>query len=254
MPVIPSSELASVRDSLRRTSLHDRIVHELGVRIVRAEFAPGDFLPTETVLSQELGVSRNALREAIKVLARKGLVEVRQKVGTRIRSRGDWSLLDREVLEWMTESGHHLHHILDLTEFRLIFEPKASYLAAKRATSEEISAIKEGCEALEKCIGQPFEYMAKVDLLYHRRILEASHNDVLIHLGSLISSLMQMQVVTTTVDEDAFRLGLRHHRTLADAIADRDSERAEAAARVLVTAPYTALANSNDLPADKRLR
>jgi DNA-binding FadR family transcriptional regulator len=254
MPLLPAAELDSVRASLRRANLHDRIVHELGVRIVRGDFPPGDFLPNEWVLAQEIGVSRNALREAIKVLARKGLVEVRQKIGTRIQPRGEWSLLDREVLEWMTESGEHLHQILDLTEVRLIFEPKASYLAARRASAKEIAAIKAGYEDLESCIGKPVDVMAKIDLVFHGRILAASHNDVLIHLGALVSSLMQIQVATTTVDEEAFKVGLRHHRALAEAIAERNAERAEAASRILVLAPYTAMADLNKVAKARRLK
>ena len=109
----------------------------------------------------------------------------------------------------MNSSGQHVQQLLDLTEFRLIFEPKASHLAAKRASSEEIAAIQDAYAALEGCLGKPLHLMPSVDLIFHRRILEASHNEVLIHLGSLISSLMQVQVVTTTVDEDAFRIGLK---------------------------------------------
>jgi DNA-binding FadR family transcriptional regulator len=95
--------------------------------------------------------------------------------------------------------------------------------------------------------------MARVDLAFHRKILEASHNDVLIHLGSLIASLMQIQVIATTVDTAAFKAGLKHHRALADAIAVRDAPRAEAASRELVLAPYTAMADRNNLEEPKRL-
>jgi DNA-binding FadR family transcriptional regulator len=239
---------------MRRANLHDRIVHELGARLVSGDLADLDLLPTESVLAAELGVSRNALREAIKVLARKGLVEVRQKTGTRIRPRREWSLLDREVLEWMNSSGEHLQQLLDLTEFRLIFEPKASYLAAKRASAEEIDSIQEACTALESCLGKPLDRMPSVDQVFHRRILEASHNEVLIHLGSLISSLMQVQVGATTVDQQAFAIGLKHHRALADAITRRNAERAEAASRELVLAPYRAMAERNQLSVEKRLK
>ena len=95
--------------------------------------------------------------------------------------------------------------------------------------------------------------MPSVDLLFHRRILEASHNEVLIHLGSLIASLMQVQVVTTTVDEEAFRIGLKHHRRLAEAIGRRDAAGAEAASRELVLSPYRAMADRNHLEETKRL-
>lgn len=253
MPLIPASELASVRASMRRANLHDRIVHELGARIVSGDLSDRTLLPTESVLAGALGVSRNALREAIKVLARKGLVEVRQKTGTRILPRREWSLLDREVLEWMNSSGHQVQQLLDLTEFRLIFEPKASYLAAKRASAEEIAVIQDAYAALESCLGKPLHLMPSVDLVFHRRILEASHNEVLIHLGSLIASLMQVQVVTTTVDEEAFKVGLQHHRVLAEAIGRRDATRAEAASRELVLSPYRTMADRNHMDKAKRL-
>lgn len=254
MPLIRSTEIASVRASMRRANLHDHIVHELGTRLVGGDFADREYLPSEPVLAAELGISRNALREAIKVLARKGLVEVRQKTGTRIRPRSEWSLLDREVLEWVNASGRHLQQVLDLTEFRMIFEPKASYLAAKRASDDEIAAISFACSELEACVDKPLELMPQVDLVFHRRILEASHNDVLIHLGSLIASLMQIQVVATTVDIEAFKIGLTLHRALSNAIAARDAEGAEAASRELVHSPYTAMADLNKLDDSRRLK
>src|SRR5262245_8606659 len=86
--------------SFRRKNVHEQVVDELGTRIVQGSY-PGDgALPTEPVLATELGISRNALREAIKVLAGKGMVEVRPKTGMRIRPRNQWNLLDRDVLAW----------------------------------------------------------------------------------------------------------------------------------------------------------
>jgi DNA-binding FadR family transcriptional regulator len=90
--------------------------------------------------------------------------------------------------------------------------------------------------------------------VFHRRILEASHNNVLIHLGSLIASLMQIQVGTTTEDQELLKIGVKHHRSLADAIAARDAERAESASRKLVLAPYSAMADFNKLEHAKRLK
>jgi GntR family galactonate operon transcriptional repressor len=95
---IADTQLQSVRASLRRANLHDHIVDALGVRIIRGDFGEHAILPNELTLAAELGVGRNALREAIKVLVSKGLVEVRQKTGTRVLPRDQWNLLDREVL------------------------------------------------------------------------------------------------------------------------------------------------------------
>src|SRR5215831_16424508 len=101
---------------ISRRNLHDQIVEELGRRIVGDEFGREGLLPTEPQLAAELGVSRNALREAIKVLVSKGLVEVRPKTGMRVRPAADWKLLDREVLSWHAFSTRHLDHSFALVE------------------------------------------------------------------------------------------------------------------------------------------
>ena len=254
MGAIADTQLQSVRASLRRANLHDHIVDALGVRIIRGDFGEHAVLPNELTLASELGVGRNALREAIKVLVRKGLVEVRQKTGTRVLPRDRWNLLDREVLGWMTQSGQQVYHAMGLVEFRFIFEPKASYLAAIRATKEERDAILSTCEDLQACIGKPLDLMSEIDLRFHRAILRASHNDVLIHLGSLIESLMKIQVVTTSQDQADLVVGMQQHRDLANAIVKGDAPAAEQASRQLVLAPYESLTNTMGMPKDLRLK
>lgn len=245
--------MSSLSGAIQRSNLHDKIVEALGMRIVRGDFGEDATLPSEPVLAAELGVSRNALREAIKVLARKGMVEVRPKTGTRVLPRGDWSLLDREVLGWKEAASPNLHHTLDLVEFRLIVEPKASYLAARRANDEQIAIIDAACTKLEGCVGKPLDEMSKVDLVFHRAILRASHNEILIYLGSVIASLMQLQVATTSQDIESFKRGLVQHRALADAIAARNADKAEAISRDLVLSPYGLLADLVKLKTELRL-
>jgi DNA-binding FadR family transcriptional regulator len=83
-----------------KRSLHSIVAHDLGSRIVSGKLAPGDVLPTEAALSESLDVSRTALREAIKILSAKGLIESRPKTGTRVKPRTSWNLLDPDVLSW----------------------------------------------------------------------------------------------------------------------------------------------------------
>ena len=85
--------------------LHDQVVDHLGQAIVHAELAPGATLPNEADLGTQLGVSRTVIREAVKVLAAKGLIEVRPKTGTRVLSRDQWNLLDPDVLAWQHQDG-----------------------------------------------------------------------------------------------------------------------------------------------------
>jgi len=226
---------------ISRRNLHDQIVEELGRRIVGDEFGRQGLLPTEPQLSAELGVSRNALREAIKVLVSKGLVEVRPKIGMRVRPAADWKLLDREVLSWHAISSRHLDHSFDLVELRMIVEPRASYLAAKRATAAEVAAIDQACTRLEGCVGKP-DLVPEADIVFHRSILLASHNAILDHLGSLVASLMQIQVLMTTQHRGSFERGLPLHRALAEAIGRRDASGAEEISLRLVQMPYEDLA------------
>lgn len=251
-PPAPAPE-PGVNGVLPRRSLHEQVVEEIGLRIVRGDFAATGLLPTEPRLAAALGVSRNVLREAVKVLISKGLVDVRPKSGMRIRPQSDWALLDRQVLNWFDLAGQRLHHSFDLVEFRLIVEPPAAYLAALRASPAEKKAIDAACTALEACVGHP-EQVAERDLVFHHSILKASHNVILNHLGRLVSSLMQIQVLMTTDRPGSFERGLPLHRQMTDAILAGDAERAEQTARRLVQMPYEDLSKRMRLKPGQRLK
>src|ERR1022692_4796548 len=116
---------------IRREVLHDKVVRHLALRILREKLAS---LPNEIDLSKELRISRPILRECIKVLVAKGLLETGPKIGTRVRARKHWNLLDPQLLEWQWENGIDQHFFDQLCEFREIFEPQAAKFAALRAT------------------------------------------------------------------------------------------------------------------------
>ena len=216
------------------------VVQQLGQRIVRGDFTHRGGLPTEPQLSAELGISRNVLREAIKVLASKGLVEVRPKTGTRVRTPDKWNMLDPDVIGWFSLDASDMQSAHDFVEFRRVIEPQASYLAALRASDEDIAKIRTAFDALYACIGQP-EKVPDADIVFHRSIYDASHNIVLRHLGSLIAPLMHNQVAITTEHPGSFEKGLPLHRKVADAIARRDPKKAESYSRQLVNMPYADL-------------
>jgi len=124
-----------------RRGLHGEVVHRIGLMIMRGELRPGDPLPAESELSGDQPVSRTVLRESVKVLAAKGLVEARPKIGTRVRARSDWNLLDPDVLAWRLEASPDGVFLRNVVELRRIIEPEAARLAAERATDEEIAAL-----------------------------------------------------------------------------------------------------------------
>src|SRR5256885_11128886 len=127
------------RSQYPEQSLHGRIVHAIGRRIVTGNLQPGALLPAEP----ELGASRTVQREAIKVLAAKGLVESRPKTGTRVRPRQSWNLLDPDVLAWQREGAPPAAFLRKLTEVRGVVEPAAAELAGERASRRELAAIEQ---------------------------------------------------------------------------------------------------------------
>ena len=132
-----------------RRGLHGEVVHTIGLQIVSGQLQPGDPLPPEDELTSDLAVSRTVLREAVRVLAAKGLVLARPKIGTRVRERSDWNILDPDVLSWRAEAAHDQKLYEETTEIRLAIEPLAARLAATRATDEEVAAITEAFAAME---------------------------------------------------------------------------------------------------------
>ena len=124
-------------------NLHDAVTRALALQVMRAEYASEqvDF-PNEATLCQQLGVSRSILREAVKVVADKGLVEVRPRSGMRSKPRSTWNLLDPDILAWQATMLPDVRFLRDLCEVRLAIEPTAAGFAAVRATAEELSAIR----------------------------------------------------------------------------------------------------------------
>jgi len=123
-------------------AVRDRATLELATRIVSGHYRPNSLLPVESRLLAELGVSRTALRESLRTLAAKGLVEARQRVGTRVRPRNEWHRLDPDVLHWMGVVGLDLDFVHGLIEFRLIVEPAAADMAARRASANDLALIE----------------------------------------------------------------------------------------------------------------
>src|SRR5947209_10892524 len=117
--------------------LHGQIVHAIGRQIVSGAVRPGEVLS----LPEGLPASRTVLREAIKVLAAKGLVESRPKTGTRVRAPQSWNQLDPDVLAWQQEGMPQPAFLRKLTEVRLIVEPAAAERAAQRARPAALAAL-----------------------------------------------------------------------------------------------------------------
>lgn len=232
-------------------SLHGRIAHHLGLRIVQGHYAEGDVFPSEEVFSAQLGISRTALREGIKVLAAKRLVDSRPKTGTRVRPRSEWSLLDPDVLAWQFSSRPTVDFVRNVFEIREMFECAAVTYAAQRRTAGDIAAIKEAFAAMKAA--DPDGYF-EPDLKFHRAILDATHNELLRDFGSLIETVLAAGIQLTIKGNHPFSVTLVEHKAVMDAIIAQDGEAAGAAIRVLLKnaedVVYAALKREADGPVE----
>jgi DNA-binding FadR family transcriptional regulator len=213
--------------------LHGRVVHEIGLRIVSGQFNPGEVLPNEAELGEELAVSRSVLRESMKVLAGKGLVEVRTKTGTRVRPRRDWHLLDPDVLSWQFEEAVRPKDLYDLVELRLIVEPSAAHLAAERHTEEELQAIKASFVKMEEHVADPESFIA-ADLEFHRAIFDASANEFLQQIVNVIGVALRAARRVHTREPARYEPSLLLHQAVLVAITAGNGPRAADAMRVLI--------------------
>ncbi len=208
------------------------VAGKIGRRIVSGQYKPGDTLPTEPRVQAEFGVSRTAVREAIRLLSAKGLTASRPKIGTRVRPTVDWNMLDPDVLRWQLDQSPSEEFIHALFEMREIIEPAAAERAAERATPEELDRMGVAMEGIQnETRASPAQIKADID--FHMAILEASRNPLLRSVGAMIAPALSISFSLgwrTVMAEDA----VLQHRAVYDAIRRRDGEQAFLAMRKLL--------------------
>lgn len=208
----------------RGPSLHGQVVQELGGRIAGGHYPPGAVLPNEEVLCVELKVSRTALREAIKVLAAKGLVESRPRVGTRVRASGLWNQLDPDVLAWRCRTLPDARFLEQLTEMREIVEPAAAQLAARHRSAEQMAELDRALAAMTAA--RRMDQWVQADLEFHRAILNATGNDLLRPLAALVATALESLLGLSARKAGNFRVALPDHARVSDAIRAQDTQAA----------------------------
>jgi DNA-binding FadR family transcriptional regulator len=223
----------SPRTPRRSLRLHGTIARDLGVLIVSGKYKPGEILNGEIDASDRLRVSRGAYREAVRILAAKGLVESKPKVGTRISPPERWHLLDPDVLAWIFESEPDEALINSLFELRRIVEPHAAALAAKRRTEQDLvdmAAALEGMAAhtLAAEAGQ----IADQD--FHAVLLRASGNAFLVSLTSGIGAAVMWTTVFKRRLQPVMRDSIHDHLCVYEAIKAADPVAAHRAMENLV--------------------
>ncbi|MCK6441541.1 FadR/GntR family transcriptional regulator [Elstera cyanobacteriorum] len=215
-----------------RRSLHGKVAHMLGTRILSGDYAPGALLPNEETLSAELGVSRTALREAIKVLASKGLIESRPKIGTRVRPAKVWNLLDPDILAWSLATRPALEFVGKFLELREMVEPGAAALAARNHTPDQAKAMQEAFDAM--AAAPDIDAWNAADVRFHQALMAATGNEFVASLGGLIDLALTASFDFTAKRAVVPRRGLPFHGQVLARILARDAEGARDAALALL--------------------
>jgi DNA-binding FadR family transcriptional regulator len=231
--------------SVQVRGLHGQAVDVIGERIVRGDHAPGDLLYPER-LEAELGVSKTVVREAMRVLASKGLIDSRQKRGTFVRPRADWNMLDADVLRWRGRGVPDEGFLDNLAEVRAIVEPAGARLAALRRTEADLAALTEAIGQMNAAHGD-VAATVEADLAFHRALLAAAHNELLTRMEVVIEAGLRVR--------DSFVHGADHHaddavpahQAVVDAIRAQDPD---AAARAVEDLLAKAAADLRELIAD----
>lgn len=225
--------MTKVFNPLQRQNLSEQVVRQIGLSIMRNDFKPGDALLSEPELSLQFNVSRPVLREALKLLGAKGLIESRPKIGTRVRQRGDWNLLDPDVIAWQYEIGPDASFLQALCEIRLMFEPMTASLAAARATPGEIAAIENCCQRLQAAI-ETIEVYIPADLQFHTAICTAAHNELLPNIMVTLDMPLRISRLVTARLPGANQNAMPLHWAITRAIGNHDEQAAEMHMRKLV--------------------
>ncbi|GAA0919449.1 FadR/GntR family transcriptional regulator [Rothia nasimurium] len=203
-------------------NLHGQVVQELGQMIVSGKLAPGEGLPREEVLAEQLKVSRTALREAMKVLVTKGLIESRQRTGARVREAVHWNQLDADVLAWRCALMPTDSFVEKLVEMRELIEPAAAASAARRRTTEQLADLKTAYEAMAS--SEDLDSWAEADLAFHETLLRCTNNELMVSLFSVIETALGTFFLLSARNSENFKLALPHHEKVYEAVRKRQPD------------------------------
>ncbi|MDN3612959.1 FadR/GntR family transcriptional regulator [Vibrio gallaecicus] len=212
-----------------KRSLHVQVAREIARGILSGNLPQGSIIPGEMALCEQFGISRTALREAVKLLTSKGLLESRPKIGTRVVDRAYWNFLDPQLIEWMdglADPDEFCHQFLGL---RRAIEPEACALAAKFATADQRIELSETFQQMvEISDAEIFDQKrwTEVDIKFHSLIFNATGNDFYLPFGNILTTMF-INFISHSSEEGS--TCINEHRQIYDAIMAGNSEKARIA-------------------------
>lgn len=218
----------------RNLSLSQRMTQELGRAIVCGEYNVHESLPSEAVLCEDFGVSRTAVREAVKMLSAKGMISSRQRQGIRVLPEEDWNILDPDLLRWSLESNPSMRVLQEFLQMRIAIEPEAAWLAARHAQPERVRAIHDALDRMEAARGEDPEASLEADIDFHISILYASENRFFIRMRDFTRTALNVSIRHTNVLKSNPAGVVADHGKVLEAIERRQPDAARDAMYALI--------------------
>lgn len=227
--------IATIAGRVPSRNLHSLVLWELGVAIVSGDYAEGSILPSDTELLGRFSVSRTVLREALKTLAAKGMIEARARIGTRVLPRSRWNLFDADVLAWHFEAGPGVDFLRSVAEVRIGIELESAALAAERRSDAQAAHLV----ALASTMGEATtaEEFARADLAFHRAVAEASNNPFMASISTLVEVALTAVFTISSPVSNQTKLAetAAAHGAIAEAIRSRNAGAAKDAMRAVIS-------------------
>ncbi len=229
----PGSLIRALSGRTAARNFHSYVINEIGAGIVSGHFPVGGILPKDSEMMDMYNVSRTVLREALKTLEAKGLVEARPKVGTRVAAPSHWSLFDQQVLSWHFQAGVTPAFLEHIVIIRLAMEREAVRLAAQHRTADHLRMLNYWAQQMER-LADGIESYALAELELHRVVADASHNPFF----SAGSAVVEFCIAAALSGADQGTGLAAAHLTLVETLEAGDVGAAEAQMVTIVTAEH----------------
>lgn len=212
-------------------NIHSQIADRIGLSIIRGEIPPGELLPSEVRICEMFAVSRPVVREAIRILVGKGLIESRAKSGTRVKIPETWNHLDPDVLRWSLATTNTAGYLRKLFSLRNAVEPTAAAIAAVAATAEDRKVIARALDAMESATSD--DAFVNADIAFHKAITMATHNELFWPIAQMFEIALRHSFMLSAPGNHRMR-AVAQHRRVMEAICAGDSVAAKAATIALL--------------------
>jgi len=231
----------------RRPRVMPDVVRTIASGILSGAYPVGATLPSENDLCTEHGVSRTVIREALKMLAAKGLVHSRPRIGTVVCERDNWNIIDPQVLEWHAPNSIDPKLFDSILETRRAIEPLVAELAASRASLQEIADLEAAWRGMEAA-GNDVSSFARSDAAFHQVLYGACHNPIFRQIGGLIETALNFALETTANSVDRRDEAVKVHFGVVEALRMRDADAARRAANEILDLAARDLERAKTLP------